>query len=174
MYGSNKAFSYYDGGGKVHKGGCKGQIDHAVTLVGYGKRFNIPVWIIKNSWGPTWGDQGFFFIERGTNAYCIESSAFTFLPNDYEKLSALTHTNTTRTQTYQLDPDGTTVEVNGDPYFDMGDSAGSFSTGAIVGICIAALAVAAIGAGVYFCQKCKKSSSSNVSFSQNMVVQRTI
>ena len=24
MYGSNQAFSYYSGGGKVHKGGCKG------------------------------------------------------------------------------------------------------------------------------------------------------
>lgn len=84
-------------------------MDHAVTLVGYGKRFNIPVWIIKNSWGPSWGDQGFFFIERGTNAYCIESSAFTFLPTDYVNGSVINHTKHERTETYQLDPEGTTV-----------------------------------------------------------------
>ena len=88
---------------------------------------------------------------------------------NYNVTNVVSHTNIDRTQTYQLDPEGTTVEVNGDPYFDMGDSAGSFSTGAIVGICIAALAVVAIGAGVCFCKKCKKSSSSNVIFSQNMV-----
>lgn len=40
-----------------------GSIDHAVLLVGY----NTTHWIIKNSWGQTWGDKGFAYISRTNN-----------------------------------------------------------------------------------------------------------
>jgi cathepsin H len=44
-------------------------VNHAVVAVGFG---TCPVtgmdyWIVKNSWGATWGDQGYFKIERGVN-----------------------------------------------------------------------------------------------------------
>lgn len=35
-------------------------IDHAVLLVGYGKRNEVPFWAIKNSWGTDWGEQSLF------------------------------------------------------------------------------------------------------------------
>ena len=42
----------------------QGQVNHAVTMVGYGKVENNAecegYWLIKNSWGPHWGDGGFF------------------------------------------------------------------------------------------------------------------
>ncbi|KAG5681181.1 hypothetical protein PVAND_010639 [Polypedilum vanderplanki] len=49
---------------------CVGDINHAVILVGYGtdKETNTPYWILRNSWGPEWGENGYFRMERGVNA----------------------------------------------------------------------------------------------------------
>jgi len=43
---------------------CSTDIDHAVTIIGYTK----DAWIIKNSWGPYWGRDGYLYLERGKNA----------------------------------------------------------------------------------------------------------
>ena len=44
-------------------------INHAVTLVGYGTENNVAYWIVKNSWGTSWGEKGYFRIRRG-NGTC--------------------------------------------------------------------------------------------------------
>merc|ERR1719468_1099388 len=46
---------------------------HAVKLVGWGLQEAIPYWIVANSWGTTWGEEGFFRILRGTNQCGIET-----------------------------------------------------------------------------------------------------
>ncbi len=45
-----------------------GENKHAVTVVGYGKEGGMNYWLIKNSWGPTFGDNGFLKLPRGKNS----------------------------------------------------------------------------------------------------------
>ena len=42
------------------------QINHAVLAIGWGTENEIPYWLIKNSWGTEWGDQGYIKVKRGT------------------------------------------------------------------------------------------------------------
>lgn len=44
------------------------QVDHTATLVGYNDLHDPPYWLIKNSWGVTWGENGYIRLLKGTNA----------------------------------------------------------------------------------------------------------
>ncbi|KAM8968074.1 cathepsin W [Sarcophilus harrisii] len=43
-------------------------VDHVVQLVGFGQIHNFTYWILKNSWGSSWGEKGYFRLHRGRNA----------------------------------------------------------------------------------------------------------
>jgi len=38
---------------------------HAIRLVGYGKEGDVNFWILANSWGEKWGEQGWFRMAWG-------------------------------------------------------------------------------------------------------------
>lgn len=52
----------YDSG--VYTGSCGTTIDHAVVLVGYGVDAGKEYYLVRNSWGATWGDKGYIKIQR--------------------------------------------------------------------------------------------------------------
>mmetsp|Transcript_26187 Transcript_26187/g.61094 ORF Transcript_26187/g.61094 Transcript_26187/m.61094 type:complete len:544 (-) Transcript_26187:149-1780(-) len=61
---SSMAFQLY-GSGIITADECGSQVDHAVLLIGYGTDSGLDYWRLKNSWGTSWGEDGFFRIERG-------------------------------------------------------------------------------------------------------------
>ena len=56
-------FQMYSGG-VITSGACGTKLDHGVLVVGYGVENNVPYWLVKNSWGDQWGDNGYVKIER--------------------------------------------------------------------------------------------------------------
>ncbi|CAB3229335.1 unnamed protein product [Arctia plantaginis] len=47
--------------------------NHAVTIVGYGKRHGEDYWIIKNSWGESWGEDGYILIlAKNNNCFVLD------------------------------------------------------------------------------------------------------
>lgn len=59
---SGVAFKLYKKG--IIKKWCGDTIDHAVLAVGYGTDNGTDYWLIKNSWGADWGEDGYFRILR--------------------------------------------------------------------------------------------------------------
>ncbi|CAP35381.2 Protein CBG17829 [Caenorhabditis briggsae] len=47
---------------------------HAIKIIGWGTQNGIPYWLIANSWGTKWGENGFFKIRRGVNECGIENN----------------------------------------------------------------------------------------------------
>ncbi|CAL6000814.1 Cathepsin_B [Hexamita inflata] len=68
-------FAYYTKGIYQHKFGPQ-EGGHAVTMVGYGEEKGVKYWIIRNSWGPSWGEAGYFRMLRGVNECNIEHQCF--------------------------------------------------------------------------------------------------
>jgi len=59
------AFQFYSKG--ILDGACGTNIDHGVLVVGYGTQNGEEYWKVKNSWGVSWGEQGYVLICKACN-----------------------------------------------------------------------------------------------------------
>merc|ERR1712110_471798 len=59
------SFQLYNGG--VMTGTCGTQLDHGVLVVGFGTDSGSEYWKVKNSWGASWGENGYIRMIRGQN-----------------------------------------------------------------------------------------------------------
>ncbi|XP_020089331.1 fruit bromelain-like [Ananas comosus] len=64
---SGNNFQYYRGG--VYSGPCGTSLNHAITIIGYGQDSSgTKYWIVRNSWGSSWGERGYVRMARGVSS----------------------------------------------------------------------------------------------------------
>ncbi|CAL6018720.1 Cathepsin_L [Hexamita inflata] len=112
---TNDEFINFNGGQVIHSDCDSFQTNHSAVIIGFGKKQNKYVWVVKNSYGEEWGDKGYFFIEIGMNSFCAEHSAYTVISKDYDvnSITRLNRGTLNRQLSHTLDCDQLFTNVSG-------------------------------------------------------------
>jgi cathepsin L len=65
---NQKVFQSYKSG--IITSGCGQRLDHGVVAVGYGVDNGTPYWKVRNSWGTSWGENGYVRILKDSSDQC--------------------------------------------------------------------------------------------------------
>merc|ERR1719192_313789 len=63
-------FTFYKSGVYYDRNCSSTHLGHGVLVVGYGTQGNEDYWLVKNSWGVTWGENGYIKMARNKNNAC--------------------------------------------------------------------------------------------------------
>jgi len=63
-------------GGVLAGSQCGDSVDHAIQLTGYNSGQG-GYWVVRNSWGPSWGESGYIYLQYGQNTCDITSEVTT-------------------------------------------------------------------------------------------------
>ncbi|XP_047968604.1 ervatamin-B-like [Salvia hispanica] len=66
VYIDASTLRFYKSG--VLTGKCGTRLNHGVVIVGYGKEDGVKFWLVKNSWGTGWGENGYIKLKRKVHA----------------------------------------------------------------------------------------------------------
>ena len=64
-----RVFQMYHSG-VITGSSCGTKLDHGVLAVGYGTMDGEDFFLVKNSWGPSWGDHGYVRISASASNTC--------------------------------------------------------------------------------------------------------
>jgi cathepsin X len=78
---TDELYLNYTGGIFEDKTGAS-ELNHGISVVGFGVEDGVKYWHVRNSWGETWGEKGFFRVVRGINNIGIESDCSFGIPED--------------------------------------------------------------------------------------------
>jgi len=56
---------------------CGTSLDHCVQIIGWGTDANVDYWLVRNSWGASWGEAGYIRVERNKDLCGIAQEATT-------------------------------------------------------------------------------------------------
>ena len=75
---SSWSFQLYSGGIYDEPSCSSTNLDHAVGVVGFGTQGSTPYWIVRNSWGVSWGESGYIRMIKDKNNQCGIATAASY------------------------------------------------------------------------------------------------